>query len=206
MPTAPTQAQARTSTPRLTHADSRAPKVLDAAAHLFCRQGYEGTSVRDIARAVGMLPGSLYCHFATKEELLVAVYRRGVEQICAAVADAVERKSEPWERLEAACVAHLESILRDDDYARVVVRVRPADVAAVGTTLVAERDRYEALWTSLVAALPLPRRTDRKALRLMLLGALNWSQNWYRPDGGASPRSLARQFTALLRQGMEIPA
>ncbi|HSM22357.1 MAG TPA: helix-turn-helix domain-containing protein, partial [Rubrivivax sp.] len=44
--------------------------MLDAAARLFCRQGYDGTSVRDIARAVGMLPGSLYCHFATKEDLL----------------------------------------------------------------------------------------------------------------------------------------
>lgn len=189
---------------RASHADSRAPQVLDAAARLFCRQGYEGTSVRDIARAVGMLPGSLYCHFATKEDLLRAVYHRGVEQIGQAVAAAIEPKADPWQRLEAACVAHLESILRDDDYARVVVRVRPADVAAAGATLVAERDRYEALWSGLVAALPLPRRTDRKALRLMLLGALNWSQNWYRPDGAASPRTIARQFTALLRQSQEI--
>ena len=52
------------------HVDSRLPKVLDQAAKLFRTQGFEGTSVRDIARAVGMLPGSLYCHFATKEELL----------------------------------------------------------------------------------------------------------------------------------------
>jgi AcrR family transcriptional regulator len=191
---------------RATHADSRLPQMLDAAARLFCRQGYEGTSVRDIARAVGMLPGSLYCHFATKEDLLVAVYVRGVDQICSAVQAAVERRAAPWERLEAACVAHLEAILRDDDYARVVVRVRPADVPAVNRSLVAQRDRYEALWVALVEALPLPRRADRKALRLMLLGALNGAQNWYRADGGASPRSIARQFTALLRPGMENPA
>ena len=190
---------------RATHADSRLPQMLDAAARLFCRQGYDGTSVRDIARAVGMLPGSLYCHFATKEDLLVAVYVRGVDQICSAVQAAVERRTAPWERLEAACIAHLEAILRDDDYARVVVRVRPADVPAAERSLVAQRDRYEALWVALVEALPLPRRADRKALRLMLLGALNGAQNWYRADGGASPRSIARQFTALLRQGTENP-
>lgn len=186
---------------RQAHADSRAPLVLDAAARLFCRQGFEGTKIRDIAGAAGMLPGSLYCHFATKEDLLVAVYLRGVEQICAAVEAAVRPLADPWDRLEAACVAHLEAILRDDDYARVVVRVRPADVPGAADRLVAPRDRYEALWAALVAALPLPRRTDRRALRLMLLGALNWAQNWYRPDGSSTPRALARQFTALLRQG-----
>lgn len=194
---------ARTAPARLVHADSRAPLVLDAAARLFCRHGFEGTTVRDIASAAGMLPGSLYCHFATKDDLLVAVYLRGVEQICATVEAAVSPLADPWQRLEAACVAHLEAILRDDDYARVVVRVRPADVPGAADRLVAQRDRYEALWTALVAALPLPRRTDRRALRLMLLGALNWAQNWYRADGGSSPRVLARQFTALLRQGQE---
>lgn len=197
---------ARPAATRSAHVDSRAPLVLDAAARLFCRQGYEGTSIRDIARAAGMLPGSLYCHFATKEDLLAAVYVRGVEQISSAVQSAVQRHADPWERLQAACVAHLESILRDDDYARVVVRVRPADVAAASAGLVAQRDRYESQWTALISALPLPHRADRKALRLLLLGALNWSQNWYRADGGASPRIVARQFIALLRQGTEIPA
>jgi AcrR family transcriptional regulator len=194
------------ATSRSAHVDSRAPQVLDAAARLFCRLGYEGTSVRDIARTAGMLPGSLYCHFATKEDLLVAVYLRGVEQIVAAVCAAVQRRADPWQRLEAACVAHLEAILRDDDYARVVVRVRPAEVGGASARLVELRDRYEALWNELVGALPLPRRTDRRWLRLMLLGALNWSPHWYRADGPASPKLIARQFTALLRQGQEVLA
>ena len=98
---------------RAAHADSRLPQILDAAAQRFCTQGYQGTTIRDIARAVGILPGSLYCHFATKQDLLAAVYTRGVDQICQAVQAAVDRRSDPWERLEAACVAHLEAILRD---------------------------------------------------------------------------------------------
>ena len=184
---------------RVAHVDSRLPQVLNAAAHLFCTQGYQGTTVRDIARVVGILPGSLYCHFATKEDLLAAVYVRGVDQICSAVRTAIEGRVEPWQRLEAACVAHLQAILRDDDYARVVVRVRPADVPAAAARLVEQRNRYEALWVGLVEALPLRNRSDRKAMRLMLLGSLNWAQNWYRADGAASPRVLARQFVALLK-------
>lgn len=192
--------------PRNPHADSRQPQVLDAAARLFRLYGFEGTSVRDIAREVGMLPGSLYCHFATKEELLSAVYVRGVAQISAAVRAAVARRSDPWERLEAACVAHLEAILQDDDYAQVVVRVRPADAPAANRHLIELRDDYEALVASLVDALPLARGTDRRTLRLMLLGALNWTQNWYRPGGGLAPRTIARRFIALLHRGQEAAA
>ncbi len=192
------------TTPRTLHADSRLPQVLDAAARLFRSQGFEGTSVRDIARAVGMLPGSLYCHFATKEELLTAVYVKGVQQISSAVQAVVNQQADPWARLEAACVAHLEAILHDDDYAQVVIRVRPADVAVVHPVLIDLRNRYEALFTELIRALPLKRGTDRRALRLMLIGALNWSQTWYRPDGQFKPRVIAHKFVALLRQGQEV--
>ena len=143
------------ATTRKSHSDSRLPQVLDEAARLFRTQGFGGTSVRDIARAVGMLPGSLYCHFATKEALLSAVYVKGVEQISAAVNAAVAHHTDPWQRLEAACVAHLESILRDDDYAQVVIRVHPADIPAASPTLIDLRNRYEALFVELVKALPL---------------------------------------------------
>ena len=188
------------------HVDSRLPKVLDQAAKLFRTQGFEGTSVRDIARAVGMLPGSLYCHFATKEELLAAVYLKGVEQISAAVQTAVQGHSDPWERLQAACVDHLESILQDDDYAQVVIRVRPADVALVNQNLIDLRNRYEQLFIDLIKALPLRKGTDRRAFRLMLIGALNSSQTWYRPSGKYKPRAIAHKFIALLRQGQEEKA
>ena len=162
--------------------------------------------MRDIARAVGMLPGSLYWHFETKEALLAAVYVKGVQQISGAVLVAVNKQEDPWQRLEAACVAHLEAILHDDDYAQVVIRVRPADVPVVQEGLVELRNGYEALFTRLVADLPLARGTDRRALRLMLMGAMNWSQTWYRPGGRFNPRSIARKFIALLRQGQEVTA
>ncbi len=184
---------------RAPRADNRLPQILDAAAALFRTQGFQGTSVRDIVRAVDMLPGSLYYHFATKEELLAAVYAEGVRRISARVLAAIEGRSDPWARLEAACVAHLEAILEDDDYAQVVIRVRPADVPAANSRLIELRDEYEALITRLVAALPLRRGTDRRTLRLMLLGSLNWSQTWYRA-GRDSPKTIARRFVALLQQ------
>ena len=84
------------------------------------------------------------------------------------------------------------------------MRVRPADVPAADRSLVALRNRYEALFTRLIGDLPLGRGTDRSALRLMLIGALNWSQVWYRPGARLSPRAIARKFIGLLRQGQEV--
>ena len=188
------------------HADSRLPKVLDEAARLFRTRGFDGTSVREIAKAVGMLPGSLYCHFETKEALLLAVYIKGVQQITEAVRSAVADIADPWERLEAACIAHLEAVLQDDDYAQVVVRVRPADVPVAHESLIELRNGYEELFAGLIKDLPLSRSTDRRVLRLMLVGAMNWSQTWYRPGGRFNPRAIARKFIALLRQGQEVAA
>lgn len=183
-------------------ADNRLPLVLDAAARLFAGKGYGATSMRDIAGAAGMLPGSLYYHFASKEELLVAVYEEGVRRIKAALAPALAQPGDPWQRLENACAAHLAGLLEGSDYGQVVIRVRPDDAPDVAPRLVALRDEYEHAFSQAIQDLPLPPRTDRRALRLMLLGALNWSQTWYRP-GKDSPQALARRFVRLLRDPME---
>ena len=111
-------------------ATSRLPHLLDAAARAFAERGFAAASVRDIVGPVGMLPGSLYCHFATKEALLAAVYREGVERIGNAVDAAVAPLTDPWARLEAACVAHLTSLLDQTDYSQVVIRVHPSDAPA----------------------------------------------------------------------------
>lgn len=187
---------------RLPRSDNRLPRVLDEAARLFRHKGYHATSMRDIAAAVGMLPGSLYYHFASKEDLLVAVYQQGVRLISEAVAEAAGRDADPWKRLEAACVAHLEALLKSSDYAQVVIRVLPGDVPGAEQRLTALRDSYESLFRNLIAEVPLATGVDRRGLRLLLLGALNWSQNWYH-TGGDSPRSIARKFLQLLRDGVE---
>ena len=63
-------------------------------------------------------------------------------------------QSEPWDRLEAACVAHLEAILHDDDYAQVVIRVRPADVPVANESLIELRNQYETLFSDLIRTCP----------------------------------------------------
>lgn len=189
---------------RATRSDNRLTEIHDAAAHLFREKGYAATSMRDIAEGVSMLPGSLYYHFAAKEDLLASVYAEGVRQISERVQAAVARQHSPWERLEAAAIAHLESLLGGSDYAQVVIRVLPEDVPRVAARLTRMRDGYEKMFAELIAALQLPVDTDRHAFRLMLIGALNWSQTWFRAEGRASPRSIARSYLRLLREAQWV--
>jgi AcrR family transcriptional regulator len=189
-------------TARAPRADNRLPLLLDEAARLFGERGFHGTTIRDVVRGIDMLPGSLYYHFAAKEDLLAAVYAEGVRRITERVNAAIARRPDPWQRLLAACVAHLEALLDEGDYAQVVIRVRPGDVPDVAAQLTSLRDRYERVFVELIDALPLRAGVDRRALRLLLLGALNWSQTWYRP-GRDDPRAIARHFVALLRRPTE---
>ncbi len=182
--------------------DNRRRQLLDAAARRFARQGFRATTIRDVAGDAGMLPGSVYYHFASKNDLLLAVYEEGVRRVAANVDGAVDGIAEPWARLEAASTAHLNTVLDRSDYAQVMVRVLPQDAREVSDRLVALRDQYEARFERLVDDLGLPSGAERRDLRLFLLGALNWAQVWYRP-GAEAPADIARRFTGYLRRALD---
>ena len=183
--------------------NNRRELVLETAAGFFVRQGFNGTSIRDIAKAAGMLPGSLYYHFPSKEALLVAVFEEGVQRIGDAVDGAqLACRGDAWARLQAACEAHLATLLEGSDFAHVVVRVVPRDAPGAEKELVALRNAYEARFIALVGALPLPPGTDPSLFRLMLIGAMNHAPLWYR-EGRETPASLAQQFIANLRYAQE---
>mgnify|MGYP001469389289 CR=1 FL=1 len=195
-PQAASQAAEARPEPR---ADNRRDELLLAAARLFARHGFEATSMRDIAGEVGMLAGSMYYHFPSKEELVAATHGLGVAQIVAAVEAATADVADPWRRLEAGCAAHLEALLGGSDFAAVVLQEFSRVSPDLRRRLIAQRDGYERVFAALIEALPLAPGADRRLLRLMLLGALNWAPTWYRP-GGAAPAEIARSFATLLRE------
>ncbi len=181
-----------------TKPDSRRDKILEHAAQMFGARGFDRTSVRDIAAAVGMLPGSVYYHFASKEALLVAVYTASIDKAIASVQAAIALHRDPWDRLEAAAVAHMRTLL-DGGALAAVVMDSPALPSDVREELIRQRHRYETLFRAQVAALELPPGVNPSCFRLALLGALNWALTWYRPDGARSPEEMARDLFAVFR-------
>jgi AcrR family transcriptional regulator len=184
-------------------------RILAEAAEWFAGNGYAATSMRDIAGAVGLTPGALYVHFPSKGQLLLAVYAEGVARIGTAVDAAVAARAgaSPWERLAAAAEAHLSVLLDRAGFARVIVRVVPDDVPEVAAGLRDLRDAYEARFVALFADLDLAPDADARLLRLMLLGALNGTQLWARPDAGGRPApEIAHHYVRALQSGAQSPS
>lgn len=179
----------------------RRQQIILEAARLFAQKGFEGTSMRDIAAATGILAGSLYHHFTSKEELFVAVHEAGMRVLMETVGGAVQGIDDPWDRLEAAAAAHCTALLESSDLMIMVVPKFPASIGEYRDTLVRQRDAYEQLIAGLVAALPLPGGVDPHVFRLHVLGALNWTQTWYRPGSRLPPAEIGRQLVRMLRRG-----
>ncbi len=178
--------------------------ILDAAAALLRRHSYEATTVRAIAEAVGIKAGSLYHHFPSKDAIAVAVVNEGVRIVHAAVAaalDALPPGAGPQARLEAATRAHLESSLRNSDYTSASLRTFAHLPDGLRGECRAERRDYEAVWAGIVDAAAqaglLAPGLSTDVVRLMLLGAVNWAGEWYRP-GRIGIDRIAHDFAALI--------
>lgn len=178
-------------------------RILDVAAALFLEQGYESTSLRQIADAAGMKAGSLYYHFDSKDDLLTAILERGIEVMQDAfdAAEADTADAAAYDRLHAHVRAHLSALFEHGPYtAAHVVTFRTAP-SSVRDAVVPARDAYEARWTELLAGLQRSGEVQPgvgvNIARLALMGAMNSSVEWFDTERGtidAFAGSIARQF------------
>lgn len=175
--------------------------ILSATAKIYVREGYAGTTIRDIAAAQGLLPGSIYHHFSSKEKLIIELYEGGIAYITQAVLDAIDGIEDPWKRLEVACAVHMDALVNGKPHAGILPMDIPSEPKRLVQTLIKARQRYETIFRDLVAALNLGSAKRSRMFRLQLLGSLNWSTRWYRPRGRSSPSDIAREFIANLKPG-----
>jgi AcrR family transcriptional regulator len=184
-----------------TRPTNRREIIIKAAGQLFRKQGYEGTSVRDIADAVGLQSGSLFFHFSSKEEILLSLLEGGLRRAVAILDHHLAQAVSPREKLSAILHGHLQAILEEErDAFYVVLRDWRTLSSPSRRKVIALRDEYEshiALSLDELAHTGLiPGNT--RLFRLFLLGALNWTVQWYRPDGGLTINQLADGFLELM--------
>jgi TetR/AcrR family transcriptional regulator, cholesterol catabolism regulator len=182
---------------------ARRAELTRAAARLFAQKGYHGTSVGDLAEAMGMQKGSLYTHIDSKADLLWEVAREGAEAFHAAL-DALPEDGPVLERIEAALRAHLRVVAEQLDIATVFVREWRYLEGERRERFIAERRRYEerirALFREGREVGELRTDLDDATAALLALSAVNWAYTWLRP--GTDTDDLADRFTALLLDGM----
>jgi len=177
-------------------------RIISEAETLFNQEGFDGASMRDIASAAEMQPASVYYHFESKEELLWAVWEKGGIELVDRVKAAIAGKTDPWERMETACIAHTTGLL-DWRRANQALFVMPPwhYPESIKARVIALRDEYEGIFIGLIDDLPLRKGVDRRYLRLSLIGALSWSLFWFKKDRD-TPSAIAKQILSMLRAGV----
>lgn len=177
--------------------------ILNAAAELFSTQGFDRTTIRDIAGQAGLLPGSVYHYFSSKEDLYMAVHQEGFRSVMLQLQAAVDEASDPWERLKRAFTVHINGMVGGS----AIDRLTGHSLALTGhrrllDMIRADRDAYEDVIKALITDLPLKPTVNRTLLRLQLLGAMNWVYVWYH-EGKLSPEQISSQMIDMLRFGAE---
>ncbi len=173
------------------------------AARLFAEKGYHGTSIGDLADALGVQKGSLYAHIEGKQELLYETMRDGAGAFHAAL-DSIPERLPATEKIRLALRAHLALVRDQLELATVFVQEWRYLEGARREEIVAERRRYEERIRSLFRegreASEFRTDLDEAAAALLFLSAANWAYTWLRPDTDTD--AVADTVHALLVDGM----
>ena len=179
---------------------SRREDLLRAAAHLFVEKGFEATTTRDIANAVGMRSGSPFYHFRSKQDLLKAAMAEGLETGYHRLQAAIEGIDEPENRLRILIRTHLSNLLEGECEAPMLLFESRSLDAAARAEIAAITDRYQKPWQETLDELAASGRlkSAQAPVRLLLFGMLNWTPQWYRADGGLSLDQMTDCVMTLL--------
>jgi AcrR family transcriptional regulator len=173
--------------------DARRVAILRAAARIFRSHGFAATGMRDIASAVELSPGNLYHYFRSKEELLYFCQDRSLDALLDVLADARKAGGSLASRLRSLATAHVLCLVDEVEGSAAHLEVHSLP-ARLRRPVLAKRDRYERGVRALVAAGIRSgelQAADATVATRAFLGALNWTTQWFRPEGPQSPRRVA---------------
>jgi TetR/AcrR family transcriptional regulator, cholesterol catabolism regulator len=179
--------------------------ILDAATDLFSQNGYGGTTIRDIAKVVGVLPGSLYAHIQSKDEVLLEIVEAGIDQFLEA-AEATASIKDPQERLRAAIKNHVMVVAENPNRMLVVFHQWRYLAGESRERVLEKRRRYEEVFAKIIKsgmrAGVFNKRLDQRIAVLSALGALNWTAEWLHPEGPRNPEEIAERLADAILMGL----
>jgi AcrR family transcriptional regulator len=187
------------------HRASKQDQLLEAATQLFREKGYHHTSMQDLADALGMQKGSLYYYIDGKQDLLRKLLERATSLLAAGIDDIYTSDLPPTEKLRWALEQHALAIMENLDLVSVYLHeYRSLPPAQVDKAL-AVRKRYERVLMQIVEdgmAAGDFRPVDAKVAVFGLLGMLNWTQEWFSPEGTFTAPEVAGMLVSLAVEGL----
>lgn len=206
-PAAPARRGRPRKTARQRDESERRAELVREAARLFRLKGYDATTTRDIAAALGMHSGSPFYYFESKNALLFAVMREGMEHALetqAQALQALDAQADALEQLRVLVRHHFEVLLGPKrDFIPVMLYEWRALTPEGRAEVAKVKDVYEAAWMPVLDSLHHAGRlkASPEVARLFIFGALNWSGQWFKADGRLSLDELTDQALLLFVQG-----
>lgn len=180
-------------------------EILVAAAEIFSQKGFHAASMQEIAQAVNLKKASLYHHVSSKQDMLLAVLDRALDLLIEHIEAVVRQPLAPDMKLRCAMQAYLEAMLEHRDLAAVLLLEHRSLEPDLHARHALRRDRFEGLWREIIdegrQAGVFDCQNPGTASRA-LLGVMNWTITWYRPEGKLSPVEIANQYTDLFLRGL----
>jgi len=186
---------------QMTDPESARGKLLQVAAHLFRNKGYERTTVRDLARAVGIQSGSIFHHFKSKDEILRSVMEETLRYNTALMDAALAEAGSVRERVLALIRCELQSIMGGSGEAMAVLVYEWRSLSAEGqSNVLALRDLYEQLWLQVLGEAKEAGyiKGDVFIARRFLMGALSWTTTWFSAQGSMTLDQLADEALMMV--------
>ncbi|MHC4959147.1 MAG: TetR family transcriptional regulator [Planctomycetota bacterium] len=184
--------------------EAKREEILRRAAEVFREKGFHGAGMREIAAGLNMAPGALYYYFESKEDLLYTCQILSLRRLLKSARGIVRQDVPADEKLRRLVRAHLGHILGELGGSLAHVEFHALPPAQLGE-VVAKRDSYERLVRAVISdgiETGLFLRTDVKLAALAVLGALNWTVVWWRPEGGRDLDAVAGQMADVFLSGL----
>lgn len=194
-----------TSMPREATVDPR-QEILRTAARLFQQQGYDATSMNDVAAALKLSKGGLYHHFQGKDEILFDLMNHAMDITEQHVIAPVKAIADPQERLRTLIRRHIAVVLSERDREITVMLHENHPLSpALRKRINARKKDYVHFLENLIGEVQAVRGSKGtvtpRAAAFALLGMINWIYQWYRPNGALQEEALVQQYTEIFLQG-----
>jgi AcrR family transcriptional regulator len=179
--------------------------ILEAAAQVFRQKGFHGASMNDIAEAVRLQKASLYHHVSSKQEILFELLDRAVQMLLEQISPIANQNISADKKLRLMIHAYLQILVENIDLATVLLFEHRSLDRKQHARHIPNRDKFESLWKDVLAEGAQARLfccTDPGLASRALLGQLNWTITWYRPDGPLTIEQIADQYSDLLLNGL----
>ena len=193
------------TTPRSeTRFDRRLAKILAHATEVFYEKGYEGASMRDLARSSGTSLSGLYYYFESKEKLLYLIQKHTFTTIVERLRNRLDDVANPEERIRVFILNHLEYFLANQKAMTVLSHEDDVLKNSFGADIAAIKREYYRICIGLLDDFKRENRlqfSSRTAV-LSLFGMMNWIYTWYNPRFDADARELAREMGDIFLRGI----